>query len=158
VSRMDFPRTVPPETRLRIRLEEKSTPVPESGCWLWLGNPNASGYGLVTHMGRSILAHRAAHIIFKGAIPEGMEVCHKCDTPLCINPAHLFAATHGENMRDAHRKGRKSNKRESNPRAKVTSSQVAAIRNDGRLVRVIARDFGISPAAVSMIRTGRNWK
>lgn len=29
-----------------------------------------------------------------------MEVCHSCDNTLCVNPGHLFTATHKQNMED----------------------------------------------------------
>ena len=78
----------------------------DGGCWLWHGCKDGAGYGYVTLMARPVSAHRIAYRFAKGDIPKGMEVCHSCDTPLCVNPDHLFLATHEQNMRDMRRKGR----------------------------------------------------
>lgn len=79
-------------------------------CWLWTGAPNSAGYGMVGEgpagADRKILAHRLAWEIHFGPIPEGMFVCHHCDTPLCVRPDHLFLGTHTDNMRDMAAKGR----------------------------------------------------
>ena len=79
----------------------------DDGCWIWIGAaPSRASYGVMRVAGRSILAHRLSYEIYKGPIPAGMHVCHTCDRPPCVNPAHLFTGTHLENMRDKVKKGR----------------------------------------------------
>lgn len=78
----------------------------DSGCWIWHGCKDGAGYGYVSLMSRPVSAHRIAYRFAKGDIQKGMEVCHSCDTPLCVNPDHLFLATHEQNMRDMRGKGR----------------------------------------------------
>lgn len=87
-------------------IESKSLPVPESGCWLWLASVNSKGYGWTGIRGAQRLAHRASYEAFIGGIPTGLGVCHKCDTPSCVNPTHLFVGTQRDNLRDASAKGR----------------------------------------------------
>jgi hypothetical protein len=87
-------------------LEIKTIPVTESGCWLWLGSTNNKGYGYSGIRGLPALAHRATFQVFVGAIPPGMNVCHKCDTPTCVNPDHLFLGTQRDNVHDCRNKKR----------------------------------------------------
>lgn len=81
-------------------------PVPYCGCWLWLGSGTQAGYGHFYFNGKVQLAHRASHEIFKSAIPLRMLVCHRCDTPSCVNPDHLFVGTHADNASDKFAKDR----------------------------------------------------
>lgn len=76
-------------------------------CWLWTGAINGSNsYGYLWDGTRGLRAHRYSYEIHKGEIPEGMLVCHTCDTPLCVNPAHLFLGTVKTNAEDMVAKGR----------------------------------------------------
>jgi hypothetical protein len=92
----------------RVNLEHYYWPrvAKQEGCWLWRGSRDGEGYGYVQVLSRPINTHRIAYFIANGPIAKGLEICHRCDTPLCVNPEHLFAATHAENMRDMREKGR----------------------------------------------------
>lgn len=78
-----------------------------SGCWLWTGATSPGGYGKFYLAGRAVGAHRAAWMLMRGEIPPGMQVCHHCDVPGCVNPNHLFIGTQKDNMRDMDAKGRR---------------------------------------------------
>jgi hypothetical protein len=98
-----------------------------------------------------------------GEIPCGLFVLHKCDTPECINPEHLFVGTQLDNMRDMIKKGRKNNSRnkphgEYKYRTKFKNEDIVNIRNDTRPSRRIARDYGVSHSAILDIKNKRFWK
>ena len=77
-----------------------------TGCWQWRGPTNAFGYGRFSFEGRTQVAHRLSYETFRGPIPDGMSVLHKCDNPSCINPEHLWIGTYSDNRRDCLSKGR----------------------------------------------------
>ena len=79
--------------------------IKESGCWLWTGGTRLNSKGVPyprhwTDDRKSIGAHRFSFEFLRGAIPKSLYVCHTCDTPLCVNPDHLFVGTHHDNMND----------------------------------------------------------
>lgn len=75
-----------------------------NGCWLWKASTSRKfGYGRIREGGRGtplLIAHRVVWTLFFGPIPPGLEIGHKCDTPRCCRPDHLFLCTHQENMAD----------------------------------------------------------
>jgi predicted XRE-type DNA-binding protein len=141
------------------RLLQRIACEPNSGCWLWLGRMDRNGYGILLDRNRPLWAHRAAWRTWRGEIPAGLVVCHRCDTPACINPDHLFVGTQGDNIRDAARKGRTaSGERQWN--AKLKTEEVLAIRAlvaEGVYQRTIAAQFGVSQSTVSDIASRRKW-
>lgn len=78
----------------------------ESGCWLWNARIHPNGYGAFGFGDVVYKAHRAAWMIYRGAIPTGMCVLHRCDVPRCVNPDHLFLGTQIDNVRDMVQKKR----------------------------------------------------
>jgi DNA-binding CsgD family transcriptional regulator len=128
----------------------------EEACWLWTAGRHPDGYGRVMWRGVARNAHRVAYEIATGVELEGGEVCHKCDNPQCVNPAHLFLGTHRDNIADMFRKGRSVAPRgAANHRTKLTDQQVAEIRelwaNGGVTQPQIARKYGITREYVSML-------
>jgi hypothetical protein len=147
---------------LRTRFYAKFTEVP-NGCWLWTGAKNEEGYGsLGVRAGRSRSAHRISWEIHHGSIPDGFLVCHACDTPSCVNPAHLFIGTHRDNAQDKVRKRRcRPVRGERNGHAVLTASDVAsirALREQGVFLRVIAPRFGVSISCINHVMRGDTWK
>jgi hypothetical protein len=90
-----------PKIPLELRFE-KWTKKTESGCWEWLGQTGTGGYAFIKHNGKKRKAATVAFEFFKGPIPEGLEISHVCPgggNVLCVNPDHLVAETHSENLK-----------------------------------------------------------
>jgi hypothetical protein len=139
-------------------IAERSMPEPNSGCWLWLGSMFNNGYGRIKSGGHTYAAHRLSFSTTNGPIPVGMCVCHKCDNRACVNPDHLFLGTKAENNADMVAKGRQArNKGLRAGGVKLTNESVLAIRADTRTRAVIAAEYGVSPTAISMIRSRKCW-
>lgn len=146
---------------VKERFNEKWMPEPFSGCWLWLGGVKSNGYGMFRMNNRLDTAHRCSWRIFRGDIPAGLCVCHKCDTLLCVNPDHLFIGTQRDNMDDMvakHRGGGPHLLGERNGASKLKESQVLEIRNDSRSRRLIAKDYDVSYATIKDIQKKEHWK
>lgn len=87
---------------LEVRIKKFVT-VAESGCWEWTGRRTREGYGslgvYVDGKQRQKLAHRVSYEVFRGAIPEGLQLDHLCRVRHCVNPEHLEPVTASENVR-----------------------------------------------------------
>jgi len=145
------------------RFEPKMIPEPNSGCWLWVGGQQKSGYGAFRFLNKQCCAHRVSWTLYRGEIPDGLCVLHKCDNRQCVNPDHLFLGTLKDNMQDMARKGRAPNpiwaRGENNGGGgKLTESNVREIRTAHGLHREIAETFGVSRPLVSAIKRGDVWK
>lgn len=130
------------------------------GCWGWKGCKNENGYACLGEAGRPRLAHRIAYKLFRGRIPDGACVLHRCDTPECTRPSHLFIGTHDDNMKDMAAKKR-STHGEKSTNAKLTSRQVLAIRKRaaaGELPKALAVKFGVVPQQIYKILNRHQWK
>lgn len=79
---------------------------PTTGCWLWTKSCGKKGYGQIWIIDKFVRVSRASFEIFKGPIPDGLNVLHSCDTPRCFNPDHLEAGTQSKNITDAVERGR----------------------------------------------------
>lgn len=110
-------------------------------------------------------ASRAAYLEHFGEIAAGLVVCHRCDNPICCNPAHLFAATQAENLADCRAKGRARGQYEAgtaHPRhtAKLTDDMVRearALYAAGVRQTEIGRRFGIHSSVISRAIRGQCW-
>lgn len=139
-------------------IEAWTIPVPEAGCWIWVRGTDSCGYGKTYVHGKHVGAHRASYEAFKGAIPDGLEVLHSCDTPACCNPDHLSVGTHQQNSHDRVRRGRSARLVGAhNPSARLDEESVRLIRSHKGSHSSAARAFGVSIATAHRIRTNSSW-
>jgi hypothetical protein len=140
------------------KLLGNSDPADERGCWNWIGHKDLKGYGRTTDESGEVLAHRLSFMEFVGPIPEGLHILHSCDNPACINPGHLRAGTNDDNMADRIERDRCwKPKGEANPKAKLTTRDVLAIRNSAKSRAELAAEYGVAPTSISHIILRRTW-
>lgn len=133
--------------------------ITSDNCWLLHGGTTVSiGYKRVGAAGKQYYAHRLAYLVTKGAIPQGMCVCHSCDNPNCINPDHLWLGTNKENHDDKVKKGRGA-RGETHFNSKLTEEAVKLIRANPQLpAKDLAKVFGVTKDAINRIRRGVLWR
>ncbi len=158
---------------------ERVTPEPNTGCLLWIGAVDVDGYGLTRVRGRQFRAHRLAWEQVYGPVPAGALICHRCDQPSCVNPAHLFAGSHRDNMADRAAKDRqlacgvrgeahynhlrpaflrvRGERHGRRKLSEVQAREIIARLHAGETQHGLARSFGVSVGTVNLIALGRNW-
>jgi hypothetical protein len=132
-------------------------------CWLWMGSCDRGGYGQIKDKNAGLRCHRVSWELHYGPIPKDVCVLHKCDTPTCVRPCHLFLGTSGDNNRDRASKGRTRTTMTmgtmdragiKNGRAKLTPTQVQEIRRrcaSGEPQSAVATEFGVVQSHISRI-------
>ena len=125
-------------------------------CWTWLGKGDRKGYGYFSTP-TVTLAHRASWELHFGPIPAGLFVCHHCDNPPCVNPAHLFLGTVQDNSDDRVAKGRPAFG-ERWWAAKLTDDQVREIRRSTETIRVLGDRYGVAYTQISRLRRGETYR
>jgi hypothetical protein len=164
----------PIEPRFWTFIEKDPEP---DGCWWWRGG-QVNGYGSFSVNGQQQLTHRVSFELAYGPVPEGMHVCHSCDDRhpagdmsyrLCVNPAHLYAATNAQNRahsvelsRHAHGERSHAPKGVDCHSAVVTSELVRSIREryaSGSVTQAtLAAEYNVSARAISKIILRQSWK
>ena len=144
--------------------------VDKSGeCWLWLGQKDHAGYGKfavtlpraglprgVPTPQRYLRAHHFSWEEINGPVPSGLYLLHSCDTPACVNPAHLRPGTARDNYYDAKSKGRHTHGERS--RAILTTQEVITILASNERDKVLALRYGVASVTINAIRHRRIWR
>ena len=136
---------------------------------MWTAHPNNKGYGVIAsggRFGKPLLAHRVSWEIHYGRIPEGYDVLHSCDNPLCVRPDHLFLGTQLDNLKDMRRKGRGRNpplhRGEDHHQAKLTIAKVLFARSvydKGKIsLKALAEQNGVSVSTMQDAISGKTWR
>lgn len=87
------------DTNELVRFEDKVLRIPESGCWIWTGTVDGSGYGGIKIRGKLTKAHRLSYEHYVGKIQPELEIDHLCRVRCCVNPEHLDQVTRSENLK-----------------------------------------------------------
>lgn len=130
-------------------------------CWEWTDFRDPFGYGKIGIDGKNKQAHRFSYELHYGSIAEGLCVCHHCDNPGCVNPAHLFLGTTDDNNKDRERKGR-GIQGSTHHHAVLTEAQVIEIRRKyvRRIVTysALASEYGVAKSTIAGIIERKAWQ
>jgi len=138
------------------RFEEKYQEEPMSGCWIWTAATNFLGYGVFGYKGGD-RAHRFSYEHHKGPLGD-LQCLHTCDNPCCVNPDHLYAGTHADNMRDKAIRERVCGER--HPNSKLTNKNVKEIMGLRGVLSgpKTGLKFNVKTTIIYNIWHGRAWK
>lgn len=157
---------LPEKRETYARRIEASVSIDDAGCWIWQKKKSNNGYGeFAFGGGRNGRAHRVSYFAHIGEIPEGMDVCHRCDVRSCVNPDHLFLGTRSDNLIDASKKNRVSRthqkKGSAHPASKLSEADIPKIRARlalGHSRASIARSYAVSDRIILLIDRGQAWR
>jgi len=138
--------TVLPEVLTRYVVEDRGYHTP---CWIWTGACKPEGYAEVNWQRRGgANAHRLVYEHLVAPIPDGLQIDHLCRNRSCVNPDHLEPVTPAENTRRG-------------AGTKLAMDDAINIRRRhaaGESQSALAREYGVHPAHVSKIVSGKKWR
>lgn len=142
---------------MRAWLENAVRTAVVTECQLWPFTTNGTGYGSLGFNGRKFMAHQAALLLAGRDIPAApLECRHTCGQPLCVNFLHIIPGTHAQNIEDKKAHGTYQTG-EQMPWAQLTEADVRVIKASTKRTKDLAQEFGVTHAAISMIRSGKKW-
>ena len=144
------------EERFLRRVSKSEDP---NGCWIWTGGKTPNGYGMFSIGKQSIHAHRAAYNMWRGEIPKGIWVLHKCRNK-CVNPDHLELGTPRKNNKEDKLRDGTLMQGIKNPSVKYTETQILEIRkrySEGETQTSISKTMGIGQGHISDICLRKVW-
>lgn len=169
------------DTKARARFESRVERRGPDECWPWHGSKaSKDGRGTISINGKNMVAPRLSWALANGKMPPAdMLVCHSCDNPNCVNPAHLWLGTVSDNARDASAKKRLYMQRypemsffaqpenfklkakgSRHGSSKLSEADVSLIKQglaDGETILCLSERFGVSTTSIFRIKNGRNW-
>lgn len=154
------------EERLWARVDKSAGLGPHGDCWEWRGYVHPTGYGQISvdnKRGNTTNTNRAAYMVAKGDIPNGLWVLHTCDNRLCCNPDHLWLGTPKENTQDMIAKGRRRkadtvSRGEDVSLAKLTEDMVRAMRAEPPMTfKALGEKYGVTAATANKVILRRTW-
>jgi hypothetical protein len=131
-------------------------------CWPWVGGLR-NGYGALKNNNHVVSAHVVAFVLASGPVPAGCIVCHTCDNRVCCNPAHLYAGTPGDNVRDADRRRAIPRPHGSQVRTSVLTEREVLVALALRIVLRwgairISRELGHAINTIAHVIKREHWK
>lgn len=131
-----------------------------TSCWIWFGQRDKHGYGILNSGDGHFFVHRLMYRRFKGNLSEHLIIRHKCDNSNCCNPDHLVPGTQADNMLDAAQRGRIARGSRSNM-ARLNEDQVQEIKDQYKSYRGVfaelARKYKVHDETIRYIIAGKNW-
>jgi hypothetical protein len=137
--------------------EQRVKKSPDNSCWKFATKGDKDGYpqiqgSKVCKKANVARAHQLSYLLFRGPIPDGMFVCHKCDNPWCVNPEHLFLGSPNDNVQDMMIKGRYKHPTLTHQIGKLSKKQKREIINSRDMTALqLAKKYNISWSRVYQI-------
>jgi hypothetical protein len=144
--------------RDQARLDAGRTAAGSEECWPWTGYKDGHGYGQINWKRWPFAVHRLVCVLHHGLPPDqSMEACHRCNTPPCINPSHLYWGTRKQNVADARKAGTitRGSRMWS---AKLKEEDAAFIYSSTIPAKQAATMFKVSLSLIYYIRRNDIWK